>query len=66
MRHFGKIAHPEIKLGWGAMLFDANAASPEIVKFLKTALASKEQSKILAEGLGPTFEDFKKRVQSRP
>jgi hypothetical protein len=62
VKHFGKIAHPTIKLLWGSVLFDEKAASPEIVAFLRMALESKEQAKLLSQMLGPNFEDFKKRV----
>ena len=63
VKHFSTIAHPEIKLFWGTVLFDEKAASPEIVTFLRAALESKEQSKLLSEMLGPSFEDFKKQVK---
>ena len=64
VRNFGKIRHPELKLFWGAMLFDSGDASPEIERFLRDALSSEEQSKLLSEMLGPQFESFKKRVLS--
>lgn len=63
VKHFGTIAHPEIKLFWGVGLFDAKAASREVVAFLSSALESKEQKAILAEMLGPGFEDFEKRLK---
>jgi hypothetical protein len=44
------------------MLFNHKAASPEIVKYLRKVLESKEDSKELSRMLGPEFEDFKKRV----
>ncbi len=53
VKHFGKIAHPMIKLFWGSVLFDAKAASPEIDTFLRAALESKEQAQLLSEILGP-------------
>lgn len=64
VKQFGSIAHPKIKMFWGVILFDEKAASPEVVKHLRAALESKEQSKTLAAMLGPEFEDFKKRVQA--
>ncbi|MDT5120616.1 MAG: hypothetical protein QOC96_98 [Acidobacteriota bacterium] len=64
--HFGEIRHPILKLGWGAMLFNQNSVSPQIVKFLRGALDSKSQAKLLSEMLGPGFEDFQKRVKSHP
>jgi hypothetical protein len=63
VKHFGKIAHPQIKLFWGAVLFDEKAASPEMVAFLRAALESKEQAKLLSQMLGPRSQDFKKRVK---
>ena len=64
VRHFSEIRHPELKLGWGAMLFDAGAKSPDIARYLEEALESESQSKILAEMLGPNYEDFQRRVKS--
>ena len=63
VKHFSKIAHPTIKLSWGAVLFNEKAASAEVVKFLRAALERKEQSELLSQMLGPDFEDFKKRVK---
>jgi hypothetical protein len=45
------------------MLFKDKAASPEIVKCLRSALESKRRSQILAQMVGPEFEDFKRRVK---
>ncbi len=64
VRHFSEIRHPELKLGWAAMLFDAGATSAEIARYLKEALESESQSKILAEMLGPNYEDFQRRVKA--
>jgi RNA polymerase sigma factor (sigma-70 family) len=66
VKHFGEIAHPELKLGWAVFLFDHKAASPEIVRYLRTALRSEGQAKVLARMLGRDFEDFRKRVTARP
>lgn len=66
MKHFSTIAHPTIKLFWGGALFDAKAVSPEIVSFLRSALAADEPSKTVAEMMGPQFDDFKKRVMAAP
>jgi hypothetical protein len=63
VKHFGKIAHPTIKLFWGAVLFDEKGASAEVVTFLRAALESKEQSEVLSQMIGPNFEDFKKRLK---
>src|SRR6185369_16101279 len=65
VRNFSKIQHPTIKLLWSVMLFDSAQRSPEVVRFLKNALADPEQTKVLSEGLGPKFSDFKNRVLSR-
>lgn len=67
VRHFAEIRHPMLKLFWASMLFDeAEAASPEIVQFLKNALDTKEQAKVLSQIVGPNFEDFKRRVIAHP
>jgi hypothetical protein len=67
VRHFADIRHPELKLFWASMLFDGEGgASPEIVRFLKDALGSKEQAKGLSRIVGPEFEDFKRRVIAHP
>jgi len=63
VKHFGTIAHPDLKLFWGAVLFDETRPSPEIVNFLRAALESKEQAEMLSNMLGPKFEDFKQRVK---
>jgi hypothetical protein len=65
-RHIAEIRHPALKLFWGAMLFDAGATSPEIVRYLKDALESPEKAKLLSEMIGPEFEDFKRRVKAYP
>jgi hypothetical protein len=66
VRHFAEIRHPTLRLFWGAMLFDAGALSPEIVRFLKDALAIEAQAKLLAQMVGPEFENFKRRVLAYP
>jgi len=65
-RHFSEIRHPMLKLSWGAMLFDRKSSSPQIVRFLRDALESEEQAKLLAEIYGPKFEKFKVRVKRHP
>jgi hypothetical protein len=62
--HFGKIVHPEIKLFWAVVLFDRKAISPEVVRYLRSVLNSKKQSKVLAEMVGPGLDDFKRRVRN--
>ncbi len=64
VRHFAEIRHQELKLFWGAMLFDAGVKSPEIAQILKDALESPEQAKVLSEIIGPQFEDFKRKVKA--
>jgi hypothetical protein len=66
VKHFSEIVHPVIKLSWAIMLFNDKAASPEVVRFVRSALESKEQSKVIAEMVGPDFEDFKRRVTNHP
>jgi hypothetical protein len=62
-KHFSKIAHPEFKLHCAVILFHENAATPEIVNYLRAALKSEKQSEILSKGLGPTFSEFKEKVE---
>lgn len=64
VRNFAKIRHLKLKLFWAAMLFDSGAASPEIEQFLRDAIASKEEAKLLSEILGPEFDSFQKRLRS--
>ncbi len=58
VRYFAEIRHPLIQLMWAAMLFDGDAVSPEIVRFLEGALKSEQQAKMLSETFGPEFEHF--------
>jgi hypothetical protein len=60
--NFHKIAHPTIKLFWAAVLFKENAVSPDIVKFLRQALDSKEDARTLSDMAGPGFEEFRELV----
>src|SRR5262249_40551652 len=53
--HFGKIAHPELKLGWAIGLFGRPESPPEVVVFLRKALDAKEQARTLSSMLGPGF-----------
>jgi uncharacterized protein (TIGR03067 family) len=62
VQYFGGIAHPELKLGWAAGLFNRGAASPEISRFLRAALESKEQAGNLRLMYGQDFGWFKKRL----
>jgi hypothetical protein len=66
VKHFEKIAHPTMKLAWGAMLFNEKAVSAEIVTFLRAALTRKEDAAVLEMMVGPGFADFKKRVRDYP
>jgi len=63
--HFGDIQNSQLKLFWAAMLFDENP-SREVVLFLKGALKSEAQAKLLAEITGPNFAAFKGRVEAAP
>jgi hypothetical protein len=60
VQHFWGNPSPMLKLLWGAMLFDDNAVSPDILRFLRKALKSKQQAKWLAEMLGLDFESLRK------
>ena len=64
--HFRGIAHPTIKLFWALILFDQRASTPEIVRFLREALKSKDKAKWMEETVGPGFEAFKKRLIQSP
>ena len=64
--HFAEIRHPVLKLFWASLLFDEGPTSPEIVKFLRSALESNDQARLLSEMVGPQFEDFKRRVLAHP
>ena len=64
-RHFSEIKHPQLKLLWAAMLFEAGVPSPETRNFLRIALASKNQSQLLSDTLGPSFDSFRDRVLSK-
>ena len=64
--HFGEIQHSQLKLFWAAILFDGGKPSLEIVQFLKGALKSEAQAKLLAEITGPKFTEFKARVIAAP
>ena len=64
--HFGEIRHSELKLFWAAMLLNEGNPSTEIVHFLKDALKSETQAKLLGEITGPNFADFKTRVIAAP
>ncbi len=59
-KNFERISHPQIKRQWAFGLFQQNAASPEIVAFLRQQL---EREGVESEfGLGPQFQAFKERV----
>jgi WD40 repeat protein len=62
VKHFAEIAHPGLKLGWAAGLFNKGATSPEIIRLLRAALESKEQSRELRAMYGPDFAWFRKRL----
>ena len=64
IRHFSEIRHSTLKLFWAAMLFDEKETSLEIVQFLRNALKSEKQAKILSEMLGPNYKDFQRRVKA--
>jgi hypothetical protein len=65
-RHFSEIRHPILKLAWGEGLFGRGPTSQDVVQFLKDALRSEKESKILSEMLGPRYEEFRRRVGAYP
>jgi hypothetical protein len=60
--HFSTIAHPALKLFWAVGLLRDNPPSPDVVLFLRKALASKTEAKTLSEMAGPEFEALRERV----
>jgi hypothetical protein len=64
--HFAEIRHPELKLFWAAMLFDAGDASKEIVRYLNDALDDQKRAEVLAEMVGPDFKFFRRKVRAHP
>lgn len=71
VEHFNEIAHEEIKMSWGAVLFEKRSASPDILKYLRTTIASEEGKTKLKSLLGPDFDKFAKALsqpepQQRP
>ena len=60
--HFDHIRHPDLKLAWAAMLFDAGSALPQIVLYLRGAVDTPEQAAFLSDVLGPAFGQFRARV----
>jgi hypothetical protein len=62
IKNFASIAHPSIKLWWSVGLFEAKAAPPEVVIFLRKALEAGAADKEEWFGYGPHFQEFKERV----
>lgn len=62
--HFADIHHSQLKLFWAAMLFEGSNPSPQIVTYLKLALKSDTQAKLLAEMAGSDYEDLKRRIEA--
>lgn len=63
-KHFADIRHSELRLFWAAMLFEYGNRSPRIVKYLKLAVKSDTQARLLAEMAGPYYEDLKRRIEA--
>jgi|ERR1043166_123272 hypothetical protein len=63
--HFNDIQSPELKLFWAVLLFNEKKPASQIVRFLKEALESEAQAKLLGEIVGPNFEEFKTRLNAR-
>jgi hypothetical protein len=60
--HFGKIAHPTLKLAWAMRLSGEDPPPPEVLAYLRKALDSKETARTLAAMAGPGFEEFRQRI----
>jgi WD40 repeat protein len=66
LKRFAEIRHPQLKLFWAAMLFNADDISPEVVHYLRDALKEPSRAKTLSEAIGPDFKFFKRKVLSHP
>jgi len=64
--HFADIRHPQLKLFWAALLFNADDVSPEVVRYLRDALNEPKRANLLAGMVGPDFKFFKRKVRSHP
>lgn len=63
-KDFQRIQHPRIKLLWATLLFNKDDWTNETVEYVYAALQSEKDSKWLAGGTGPGFDDFKSRVEA--
>ena len=64
VEHFNAIGDLWIKMRWGVILLDDEAASSKIVEFLETALESMELANTLSYRLGLSFDGFMKRLKA--
>jgi hypothetical protein len=63
-KHFDEIRHSELKLMWAAMLFEYSERSPQIVRYLKSALKDDGKARQLAEMFGPEYKDLEHRIDT--
>ena len=62
-KHFAKIGHPVIKVGWGLLLFESpREKSAEVTHYLRGSLDDRERSTLIRGMLGPGFEEFRERL----
>lgn len=66
LSHIAGIRHPQLKLFWAALLFDADEVSMELVRYLRDAVNEPKQAELLREMVGPDFKFFKRKVLSHP
>ena len=66
LTHFAEIRHPDLKMFWAAMLFNAGDVSQDIVNHLLNALQQPARKKLLSEIVGPDFKFFRRKVLSHP
>ncbi len=63
-KNFSSIQHPDLKIGWAAMLLKQNIASPEIITYLSQVLKIPVQKKLLQEMCGPKFDEVERKIQA--
>jgi TonB family protein len=62
LHHLSEVRHPVLRAVWAAKLFNAGAASPEVVQFLRENTEWTPVNRVLTDMMGSQFAAFKKRV----
>jgi hypothetical protein len=65
-KNFARIRYPFLKVMCAVILFSEDVVTPEILQYLRQALASEEGTKELAGVIGPDFEEFRRKVLTYP